>query len=140
MSRLFVLLRATSRLAARMARERSIRPLRVLVARARAREQAGTGLDPHAVPNPDGKLLETEISTLAGLLVEIDELAANLPDDARPIGTVARGLVERSLEECKKPVVDTARITHDMQQVGDLATAMRERLLLSPQARRTLPS
>ena len=144
MKRLAAFLRAAGRLAARMRDERSTRPFRAVLSRLRARAgaqpDASSDAIPEAVPNPDGKLLEGEITTLTGLLEEIDELSASLPEDARPIGEAARSLVERSLEECRKPIVDAARVARDMQQVGALAMAMRERLLLSPQTRKTLPS
>jgi hypothetical protein len=92
-----------------------------------------------ALTHVDGKSLDEARDLLKGMLEEIDELSRELPEDARPIGVAARSLVERSIEECRKPKVNAARLAADMQQVGALALAMRERLLLSPWSRRPLP-
>ncbi len=106
----------------------------------RALTGRGPQVDDAALPNPDGTLLAAEIETLQGILREIDEIAGSLPEDAQPIGVAARSLVEASLDECRKPHVNARRVAEDMAKVSALATAMRERLLLAPQARPTLRS
>lgn len=94
--------------------------------------------DPEVLPNPDGNVLAAEIETLQGILAELDSIAGSLPPDAVPIGLAARSLVEQSLAECRKPYVNARRVAEDMTRVGALATALRERLLLSPGTRPSL--
>ena len=105
-------------------------------ASARERLRRALGLEEPPVETPpmrlEGKDLEETARTLQGMLAEIDELSDALPVDARAIGLAARSLVERSLEECRKPVVDALLVARDMEQVSVLAVAMRERLLLNP--------
>lgn len=86
---------------------------------------------------PPREVMEQAVTSLSRMLEEIDELSVELPPDAKPIGLAARSLVERSLEACRKRHVDTARLAADMHQVGQLALAMRERLLLAPWERKT---
>lgn len=88
----------------------------------------------------DGALLTETAASLQHMLGEIDELERALPADAKAIGEAARSLVEASIEECRKPLVDAVKLSRDMQQVGALALAMRERLLLSPWSRKTPPN
>lgn len=92
-----------------------------------------------ALTHVDGTTLDEARDLLREMLSEIEDLARELPEDARPIGVAARSLIERSIEECRKPRVNAARLAEDMAQVGALAHAMRERLLLSPWSRRPLP-
>jgi hypothetical protein len=80
----------------------------------------------------DASLFQESLRMLESMLAEIDSLAGELPEDARPIGIAARSLVERSIAECRKPIVNAARLNADMKQVSALALAMRERLLLWP--------
>lgn len=141
MKRFIDVLAAAAGAAERLGREPGGLSLRGLWARAKARlELAANPPLAEALPNPDGQVLASEIQTLKTLLEEIDQLSLALPSDARPMGLAARDLVERSLEECGKPVVNAARLAFDMKQVGALALAMRERLLLAPYSRRTMPS
>lgn len=83
----------------------------------------------------DSKLLGDAEKMLESMLLEVDELSTALPADARPIAVAARELVERSLDECRKPKANAAKLADDMAKVNVLALAMRERLLLSPDER-----
>lgn len=88
-----------------------------------------------AVDEFDGKLFVDAEIMLQSMLREVDELSTALPADARPIAVAARELVQRSLDECRKPKANAARLADDMAKVNLLALAMRERLLLSPDER-----
>lgn len=92
-----------------------------------------TGAETHeeSLGQIDGALLQDTLATLREMLVEMNERTDKLPDDVKPIGLAARGLLERSIEECAKPRVNSLKLAKDMQQFGRLAAAMRERLLLS---------
>lgn len=83
----------------------------------------------------DGKLFGDAEKMLQSMLQEVEELSTALPADARPIAVAARELVERSLDECRKPKANAAKLADDMAKVNVLALAMRERLLLSPDER-----
>lgn len=83
----------------------------------------------------DSKLFVDAEKMLQSMLLEVDELSTALPADARPIAVAARELVERSLDECRKPKANAAKLADDMAKVNVLALAMRERLLLSPDER-----
>src|SRR4051812_1260720 len=91
------------------------------------RGQAGTidATVTEALTQIDGSKLDEAREVLKSLLTEIEQLARDLPEDARPIGVAARSLVERSIEECRKPKVNAARLAEDIQQVAQLAVAMR---------------
>jgi len=108
-------------------------PLNMISAALRAlglsRKRSGSDDQPWML---DPETLAESVVTLRQMLEEIEELAQDLPADARPIGEAARSLVQQSIDECAAPLVDGRRLARDMQQVGQLALAMRERLLLSP--------
>lgn len=89
---------------------------------------------------PDPALIETAASALREMLEEIEDLSRRLPPDAQAIGLAAKSLAERSLDECQQARVNTVRLVADMQQIGQLALAMRERLLLFPWERKSLPN
>lgn len=83
----------------------------------------------------DPSLLPRTASSLQDMLREVDTLARALPADASAMGEAARTLVQHSIDECRKPLVDARRLARDLHDVGVLALAMRQRILLAPRPR-----
>lgn len=74
------------------------------------------------------------VDSLRSMRDEVDGLYSQLPEDAKPIGQAARRLVEDSLVDCQEDSFDPGKLAHDLQQLWQLAAAMRIRLLLSPRS------
>lgn len=81
----------------------------------------------------DQKFMGEVNASLRAMRCEVEGLLDQLPEDARPMGQAARLIVEDSLVDCQEANFDALKLADDMQQVWELAAAMRIRLLLSPQ-------
>jgi len=80
----------------------------------------------------DPQVLAIAAITLRHMLEDVESIEADLPPHEQPVSAAARGLIQRSLAECRKPRADVVRLAADMQRVGEIAVAMRARILLAP--------
>jgi len=81
---------------------------------------------------PSASELSEAQRNLQRMLKEIERLERRLPDDAKPLGIVARDLLKGSLERCERSEIDPVLLKKELGDVSEIAGAMRQRLLLSP--------
>lgn len=84
----------------------------------------------------DPQVLAIAAITLRHMLEDVESIEADLPAHEQPVSAAARSLIQQSLAECRKPRADVVRLAADMQRVGEIAIAMRARILLAPLERK----
>jgi len=80
----------------------------------------------------DPQVLAVAAITLRHMLEDVENIEADLPVHEQPMSAAARSIIQRSLAECRKPRADVVRLAADMQRIGEIAVAMRARILLAP--------